>query len=323
MLRTAWFLALGLAVLTAAPAQAEAGLGQQIRDMITASRRMDYQGILVHGMAMGIESMHFYHAGSVDGAYRERLVMLTGPARELVRDGESVRRYHPDSQKVVTGPQRRGSGIFKLSGENLERIRRNYRIQPGPAGRVAGREVKAVEFRARDDKRFSYRIWRDRTTDLPLQTEVLGEDSQVRETFMFAVVQPGVRPSPEQLALNAPEGVSEVRRRRLPIAGGPQFVERIRMPPGFRLEGRYGGPGGEGEHLFYSDGLATLSIFLDPVSDNSDHNRKGNGAGCEILRRGALHACSLYHQEYRVTLLGEVPAATLRRIAESVTVARD
>lgn len=302
------------ALLTAATARAESELVDQIRAMVTASQRMDYQGVLVHGMPTGVESMHLYHAGAKDGRYRERLVMLTGPERELVRDGSSVRRYHPSSGRVVTGPQRRGSGIFKLAREDLVRVRDHYQLRSGPRGRVAGRQARAVEFRAQDDKRFSYRIWWDRDTDLPLQTEVLGADRQVRETFMFAVVEPGTRPRQEDLALSAPEGAAQARRERLPEPDGTDLLAGLELPPGFQLEGRYSGADGTGEHFFYSDGLATLSVFLDPRRGAPD----GNGKGCKILERGALHACSIYRQGRRVTFLGEVPAAALRGIAASV-----
>ncbi len=314
MARTGWLLMRAVVgVLVCATARAEAELEQQIRAMLSASRQMDYQGVLVHGMPMGVESMRFYHA-SGEGGYREHLVMLSGPPRELARDGTSVRRYQPDANQVVTGPQRRESGLFKLSEGDLERIRQNYHIREGPEGRVAGRQAQAIRLSARDGQRFSYRIWRDQMTDLPLQIEILDAQKQVRETFMFAVVEPGIRPRPEDLFLELPKGVAQIQRRRLPKAERPAWVKHFQLPSGFRLEGRYGGQEKGGEHLFYTDGLATLSVFLDPVVEAAN----AKGSACKVLQRGALHACLLRYRKFRVTLLGEVPADTLRGIAKSL-----
>lgn len=315
MMASRAFLGLAAAVLLAGPALAAEDLDNQVLDMVQAARQMDYQGVLVHGMPVGVESMRFYHAGEGDGTYRERLVMLTGPARELVRDGENVHRYHPDKGRVVVGPRRAGTGIFRLDAEDLERVREHYRIAQGPAGRIAGRESRAIEFRAEDGERFTYRIWRDKATDLPLQTEVLDAEGRVQETFMFATVEPGVRPQSSDLELGAPSGLPVVRRRRLEDNNPPDILSALELPPGFRLQARFQGPAGDrGHQYFYSDGLATLSVFLE----RTEAAAQADGRSQKILQRGALHASSLASGGYRITLLGELPGAALRRVAESL-----
>jgi sigma-E factor negative regulatory protein RseB len=309
------FLGLAAALLLAGPAPGADDIEAQVRDMVRAAREMDYQGILVHGMPVGVESMRFYHAGNADGSYRERLVMLTGPARELVRDGDSVRRYHPESGHVVIGPRRSGTGIFRLDAGDLDRVRAHYIIETGPSGRVAGREARAIEFRAGDGDRFTYRIWRDEATSLPLQTEILDAQGRVQETFMFATVETGVRPEDADLELQAPADHSVVRRQPLDTRDKPAVLRALALPAGFQLQASFRGPGREGSrHYFYSDGLATLSVFLDPVKGGQTEG----GDGREILQRGALHACSLSHGGYRVTVLGELPGPVMRRIAENL-----
>ncbi len=303
-------------VLAAGLAQSQADdLEEQVRRMIRSARQMDYQGILVHGIPVGVESMRLYHRGNSDGTYRERLVMLTGPARELVRNGHTVHRYHPELGKVVSGPRRSGTGVFKLVEEDLDRVREHYRLVDGPGGRVAGREARAIELRATDGDRFTYRVWRDRATDLPLQTEVLNEGGTVVETFMFATVEPGRRPASEDLELQAPPDLPRIHRESLRSPERPAVLQNLKLPPGFRLDSRFEGPGENGgEHLFYTDGLATLSIFLEEVGEDLE---PATGSR-EILQRGALHACSVHSKGYRITLLGELPGPAMRRIMDSL-----
>lgn len=309
------FQGLAAFLLLVGPAFGADDLEDQVRAMVQAARQMDYQGVLVHGMPVGVESMRFYHAGNADGSYRERLVMLTGPARELVRDENSVRRFHPDSGQVVVGPRRTGTGIFRLAAEDLERVRSHYRLEPGPSGRIAGREARAIEFHAGDGERFTYRIWRDMETSLPLQTEILSSDGQVQETFMFATVRVGVRPRAADLEMQVPSGLPEVRRKRLDGGDRPTILDSLYLPSGFRLKASFQGPGSHGgRHYFYSDGLATLSVFLD----RSGQKAPADDGEREILQRGALRACSLAHGGYRVTVLGELPGPVLRRIADSL-----
>ncbi|MEF8792198.1 MucB/RseB C-terminal domain-containing protein [Thiohalorhabdus sp.] len=309
------FLGLAVAALLAGPVKAADDLKNQVTAMIQAARQMDYQGVLVHGMPVGVESMRFYHAGEDDGSYRERLVMLTGPARELVRNGEDVRRYHPEKGRVVVAPRRTGTGIFRLDAAELERVRAHYRLEQGPSGRIAGRESRAIEFRAGDSDRFTYRIWRDKATNLPLQTEVLDAEGRAQETFMFATVETGVPPQRSDLELGAPPEIRMVRRRRLEGEDRHEVLSSLELPAGFQLKARFQDADGDrGHQYFFSDGLATLSVFVNRTEgppDSAGHKGK-------ILQRGALHASSLSRGGYRITLLGELPGVAMRRIASSL-----
>ena len=307
-----------LFLLLLAPAAVAEELEEQVRRMVEAARTMDYTGVLVHGMPVGVESMRLFHRGSADGSYRERLVMLTGPSRELVRDGRTVQRYHPEMGQVVSGPRRSGTGVFKLVENDLARVGDHYRLEAGPSGRVAGREAEAVAFRAMDEERFSYRVWRDRETDLPLQTEVIAADGTIMEVFMFAAVEPGNTPADADLELQVPEGTPRVERKALTReTQAPDVLGAMELPAGFRLDARFrgAGQGADGSHhLFYTDGLASLSVFLEPTEASSADNQ----GEPEILQRGALHACSVYRGGYRITLLGELPGPAIRRIANSL-----
>jgi sigma-E factor negative regulatory protein RseB len=65
-------------------------------------------------------------------------------------------------------------------------------------------------------------------------------------------------------------------------------------------------------HLVYSDGLAMVSVFVEALVD-----------GEEVLQgyssRGAVNAFSRVAGDHQITVVGEVPLTTVRRIAASVT----
>jgi sigma-E factor negative regulatory protein RseB len=314
------FAALLLAGGLAAPAAAAESDGgsdgavADVRAAVEAARQRSYQGILVHALASsGVETMRLYHRGGGEDQFRERVVMLTGPAHELVRDGDSLWRYRPGSERVITGPRRGGTGIFKLQAGDLERLPQYYDIRRGPKGRIAGRQARALELEARDGQRFHYRMWLDRETDLPLQTEVLDHQGEVVESFLFAVVSIGVRLQDAQVSLDLPEGVQRVRRRRRDPEGIPAVAADLRLPEGFRLEAFMEGPGeGESHHLFYSDGLASVSVFVEP-EEGPDQASDG------VLHRGALHAATLRRDGKRVTILGELPGPAIQEVAAGLS----
>ena len=62
-------------------------------------------------------------------------------------------------------------------------------------------------------------------------------------------------------------------------------------------------------HILYSDGLANVSVFVEPAK------------GKKFARRSSVGASNSYSVEnggYQVTAVGEVPAATVENIATSM-----
>ena len=87
------------------------------------------------------------------------------------------------------------------------------------------------------------------------------------------------------------------------------------LPDGFSLkvsrsQASDGGIGSE-EHLVYTDGLASVSVFMKPLPSGGKPSR-----GFAAL--GGSNAFSTTVEDYQVTVVGEVPADTLRMIAESM-----
>ncbi len=86
-----------------------------------------------------------------------------------------------------------------------------------------------------------------------------------------------------------------------------------RVPPGFtkivdgfrRLHGSR-----QVAHLVYSDGLVAVSVFVEPVG--------GARHAFGVSRQGGINVSIRQQDEHLVTVLGEVPAATVRQISQSV-----
>ena len=64
------------------------------------------------------------------------------------------------------------------------------------------------------------------------------------------------------------------------------------------------------DQAVFSDGLAAISIFVEPVA----HNSRKEGAGSD----GATHVLVKRSGDYWITLLGEVPQTTLQQFASAI-----
>jgi sigma-E factor negative regulatory protein RseB len=90
--------------------------------------------------------------------------------------------------------------------------------------------------------------------------------------------------------------------RQMP-PGFVQILDARRMLPGKRAPVR---------QMVYSDGLAAVSVFIEPLAE-VDKPMQGLSA------QGAINIYVKPVAEYQVTVLGEVPAATAVQIGNSVS----
>jgi len=67
------------------------------------------------------------------------------------------------------------------------------------------------------------------------------------------------------------------------------------------------------KHKVFSDGLATVSVFIEKNEERAVVPVQGYSAF------GALNTYSTLADGYQITVVGEVPAATVRQIAASVS----
>ena len=85
------------------------------------------------------------------------------------------------------------------------------------------------------------------------------------------------------------------------------------LPLGFRIIDTHeeAMPEGDGTmtHMVLSDGLAKISVFITPLTDENY---------TESSQVGASHSFSATTDGYRVTAIGKVPAVTVEQIATSM-----
>ena len=91
------------------------------------------------------------------------------------------------------------------------------------------------------------------------------------------------------------------------VAGDPGW-HVVDPPPGFTL--RSARRLGASVQLLYGDGLASVSVYVEPVP--------GAGVGQTATRNGAVNALAAWRGGRRVVAIGKVPAATVALFARNV-----
>ena len=65
------------------------------------------------------------------------------------------------------------------------------------------------------------------------------------------------------------------------------------------------------DHMIFSDGLASVSVFIEAVKENEK-------SFVGVSRRGAVNVYGGLLNGHQVTVVGEVPTATVKSIGQSI-----
>jgi sigma-E factor negative regulatory protein RseB len=285
-----------------------------------ATRTLNYEGTFVYQHGPQLETMRIIHKVEKD-THQERLVSLNGEAREIIRNDREVLCYLPNKQSVVVEHRKAdGKSFPSILPERLQDLDENYVIHLGKPGRVAGRAVQRVIIKPRDDFRYGYQLWADRDTGLLLKADLLDDKGEVIEQFMFTLINVGVDIPASALIPQVP-GKDMVWYRDSNGAGLTLNSKRnwnvTRLPKGFTLATKMTRKvpmrNKMAEHLVYTDGLATVSVFIEKHEPGTKAGMRGPS------RMGAVNAFGALVSDHQITAVGEVPARTVALIGGSVS----
>jgi sigma-E factor negative regulatory protein RseB len=287
--------------------------------MTEALATRDYDGLFIHTAGNQSETMRIIHRME-GGRSVERLVSLDGNGREIVRTPGEVHLYMPDRRVVLVEPRQDEGSLLKALPAPSPRLDALYTLELRKGHRLLGRDVRVVDVRPRDQYRYGYRLWLDEESAMPLRSEVLDGSGSTVEAILFTrleIDQP-IDSKDLQPAVDT-TGFQWIRagRRADPRLAGPPAAGWMprRMPPGFRLvvTRSQAVPGSPipMQHLIFSDGFASVSVFIEPAAATGP-------APPESARVGSANAFTTQMSGHVVTAVGEVPAETVREIATSL-----
>lgn len=290
----------------------------------------NYQGIFVHEYDGQTETLKIVHRVSGNDV-AERIVSLDGSGREVIRRNGELTAFFPDRRVVLVerGPE---EGLLLTELLRLDSTSAPmYRIGEEPSTRVSGRAAHVIAVEPRDDLRYGYRVWIDESSAMPLKTQLLTAAGLVVEQLVFteltlpahiadSALQPAVAAHDYRWMRHEDEAVGVANS----AAGGLWAAgnwESSQLPPGFHLTANsmqvLAGARTVVTHLVFSDGLASVSVFVEPES-KAQVTQRGSPAPAAVTQVGASTALSTVVDGHRVTAIGEVPPATVRAIAGSL-----
>ncbi len=306
-----------LLALSAPLAAADGDAMTWLQRIHAATHKLNYTGTFVYRSGDQAETSRIVHVVGRHGA-RERLETLDGEPREIVRSGDEVICYLPGSETVKIDRQNGSAQFPSLLSSNLKEIRENYELTKAGIDRVAGYECQVLVLEPKDKLRYGHRLWADVSTGMLLKSETFNSKNEPMERFAFTQIDIGGKIAKEQLRSRLSAKERDWRKENSAAVSASLAASgwSIRPElPGFKkvteMKRTQGGSTQVG-HVVYSDGLAAVSVFIEPLANKTSMPLPG------LSQHGAINIYSRQIADHLVTVVGETPAESVKKLADSV-----
>ena len=293
-----------------ANASADVSSGALLQQMNLASQSLNYELSFVSINKQGVESLRYRHA-RLNNQALSQLLQMDGPRREVVQRGNEISYFEPGLDPFTLNGDYIVDSLPSLVYTDFKRLAPYYDFISVGRTRIADRLCEVIRVVARDGTRYSYIVWLDSETKLPMRVDLLDRDGETLEQFRVVAfnVSDQVTSNMKTLSsaslpplLSVPAG-EKVNFNWLPswlpqgfveVAGSRRTLPTIDTPVESRL---------------YSDGLFSFSVNVNRASATSSE---------QVLRTGRRTVSTTVRDNSEITIVGELPPQTAKRVADSI-----
>lgn len=282
-----------------------------------AARQASYEGTYVHTNGDHTSTVRVTHVAN-GGEEHERIEPLDDASLEIVRHNDETFCRFPDARTVRLDPRIASRFFPNILAASAESIAQSYDVKLGNKERVVGYECQWLRLEPRDAQRYPQALCAEVATGLVVRAKTYNDQKQVIEQYTFTDLKLG-----PQVARTDLRSLFRARNRQWLSDGQPRDdatsvdsgwqVQRV--PSGFQkiaeLKRNLPGRPSPVAQLVYTDGLATLSVFVEP---NATPPRAVEAASEDGTTTFFVRPIG----DFVVSVLGEVPPPTAQLVARSV-----
>jgi sigma-E factor negative regulatory protein RseB len=300
-----------------------------LRKIHSSAQKLNYSGTFVYQQANQMRTSRITHV--LDGKNEvEKLEILDGKPREYIRNNEEVICYVPELKTLLVEKRITHDVFPAILAANPIDLTEFYSVKMAETGRVAGYDCQSIVLEPKDNLRYGYKLWAEKSSGLLLRAQTLNEKREVVEQIAFTQILIGnvdrnrVKPSitntngwhienavMSQISLSGwsvkalPPGFKKIRevKRMVSDASAPNSASSVNAQPNVQPNQR------EVAQMVFSDGLAAISVFIEPGSQSRTEGS---------IHQGALNIIGKRQGDFWLTIVGEVPSAAIKQVANSI-----
>lgn len=288
-------------------------------NMSNAMKSLNYQGTVVFLKNGKLEAMKYFHAVS-NGTEQERLQSLNSPLREIIRNADLVSCHFMTSQQMIIDYRPFERSFLLDMPKNIDLSAEDYSFELVGQENIALLPAYVIALKPKDNFRYQRKIWIEKTHFLPLKVVMYDFLGQSLEQLVFTdlEVKDSIPISNDKLLSSVPAALQSKNSILPGAANGkgsqdkPPFVA-AEMPHGFQQifynRSRVHNSEQLVDHMVLSDGFSSVSIYME---------NKNTTMQAGLRSVGAVNSFSRSIGDYELTVMGEVPASTVQKIADGI-----
>ena len=287
--------------------------GQQVLEKMNhAMEVLNYQGTVAFLKNGKLEPMKYVHAAE-KGVQQERLLSLNSPLREIVRDAGKVSCLFKETQRMIVDHRPFERSFLVDVPKNLDEMGSIYQFEMVGEENIAMLPSYVVAIQPKDNARYPRKIWIEKKQFLPLKAVLYDNSGIPLEQVVFTEIEvKDMLPFVDVKFLDAAHPAQHIHQLQRQSSDQAAFVV-TELPKGFREVFFTRKPMHNAEqpvdHLLLSDGFTTVSIYME---------NKSAAMQSGLQSVGAVNSYSRTINNYQLTVMGEVPAETVKYIAEGI-----
>jgi sigma-E factor negative regulatory protein RseB len=284
--------------------------------MQQAYQNKNYEMVYLSSLQNQLEPMQLIH-GVVDGLEASYFRYLNGVIRESLKYAGKIS-YFEQGQPAYTLESNQNSSVFaNFANYDFEEGKSNYDYVILGKGRIAGKAAIAIRMISRDDYRYSYVVWCDLKSSLPLRLDTINKSNVIIEQLMVVALNISEVANPWLIKLTQ-NTLPEVLHVQHNVTNSRSQWKANWIPPGFSIakDDQHRLAMHENELVSYillDDGLSNVSIYVSDKKIVLDEQQK-------LIRRGATVFYTEQQGKIEVNVVGDIPVATAKRLAQSIEV---
>ncbi|ELM3739124.1 sigma-E factor regulatory protein RseB [Yersinia ruckeri] len=282
-----------------------------LQEMGSASQSLNYELAYINVSKQGIDSLRYRHAIS-DGKPLAQLLRMDGPRAEVLQRGTEVSYFEPGFEPFTLAGEHIVDALPSIIFSDFKRLAKYYDYIAVGQARIADRPCQVIRVVAKDGTRYSYIIWLDETTKLPMRVDLLDRDGETLE--QFRVISMGVGTPVQTVlqgmkALEFPPLLALPAKQKVDFSWAPAWLPSgmVEVSRSRRILPNLDSPT---ETRLYTDGLFSFTLNVNPADKNDVTGQS--------LRQGRRTVQSEVRNNVEITVVGEIPPATAKRIVSSV-----
>jgi len=302
-------------------------LSDVLQRMSDADQNQNYRGTFILRKSDDLSTLRVTH-GSDQSGIRESLEALNGEPKKIVRHDNTIVSIFPKRELLTIRHNTKRQPLHWQLPENTHQLENSYAIKRLADDRIADHPTFVLDLLPDDKFRYGYRYWVDKNTGMLLRCDLLNEDSIVVEQMMFTSLEYLEQaPQPafdlkqfkhyqQQILDMASDDVARSATQQWAVNNLPKGFMLTQSTMRYSPRVRARNTSGEQKqapdllHLVYSDGLASVSVFIEK---NQELDKHRSGASS----MGVVNAFGRSVGEYFVTVVGGVPVKTVQIMAQS------